>query len=374
MKIALVADQLANCAGAEKVFAVMCDAFPEADCFTSVYVPETAPAELARFSITELARGFHSFEDLRRSAALVALQMLRHSFDGYDVVLTSGQYFCRYIRAGRAIHVAYTYYPFRMIYDPERYGRSHPVIQGSILPALRAWDRFWAARVDRFLAISRCTQTAIRRCYGRDSEIIFAPLLNCAQFAPVRKDDFFLLVSRLEPWKRLEVAIDAFNALSERLVVIGEGPQRQELEARANRNVTFFGRVSEKELSDHYRRARALIQPTAIEFGLTGVEANACGTPAIALGVDGARETLVSYDDNPDRASALFYDEPTASALAAAVRRFRRLSFDPAMCVRNAARFSPSTFQDRLRDYVDLAVYRRRCSQTSGEAACREPQ
>src|SRR5262249_47177952 len=158
---------------------------------------------------------------------------------------------------------------------------------------------------------------AIQRYYKRDSDIIFAPVLGAPEdYQPVPKENFFLLVSRLEPWKRLESTMDAFRKLNERLIIIGDGPHRETLQRRAAKNIKSVGRVTAAELSAYYARARALIQPTAIEYGLTPIEANAHGTPAICLGVDGALETMISYDDSPANATAIFYSDPTAECIS----------------------------------------------------------
>ncbi len=356
--LALVADALVARGGAEKVFAVMCEAFPDADVFTSVYRPDRTLEEFRARRVTELVdrRIFDGEGALKRWYPVAAWQMGRRSFDGYRVVLSSSAHIARYIRKGRARHFSYCYYPFRLLFEPDRY----PQLRGlerlafrAALPALRAWDVAQARRVDRFIGISALSRDAIRRYYHRDADVIHSPVLNVPDtLEPAPKGDFFLLVSRLERWKAVDLVVEAFRSLDARLVVVGEGPERAELEARATPNVQFAGAVDEVELTRLYRRARALVHAANTEYGLTPIEANAHGTPAICWGVGGVLETMVSYAADPEHATALFFDEPTPASLADAVRRFETLRLDPHCCHANARRFSRQGFEDRLRDYV----------------------
>ncbi len=356
--IALVADALVSRGGAEKVFAVMCEAFPDADVFTSVYLPDRTLDEFRQRRIEELVTSpsLRSEQALKRGYPLAAWQMGRRSFDRYRVVLSSSAHLARYIRKGRATHISYCYYPFRLLYEPERY----PQVKGlsrvafrAARPFLRAWDWSRARAVDQFVGISAASSAAIQKYYGREADIIFSPILNLPdRFEPEPKGDFFLLVSRLEPWKMVDVAVNAFRGLDARLIVVGDGPERAALERRAGPNVEFAGVVGEAELVSLYRRARALVHASSTEYGLTPIEANAYGTPAICWGVSGALETMVSFAEAPERATALFYDEPTPAALARAVKQFETLRFDPRQCFANAQRFGRREFVAKMQDYV----------------------
>lgn len=356
--IALVADALVCRGGAEKVFAVMCEAFPGADVYTSVYAPELTLEEFGRCQIRELvtARFLRNEEALKRWYPLAAIQMGRMSFDGYRVILSSSAHLARYIRKGSATHISYCYYPFRLLYEPERYPQVRGVAQLGLratLPFLRRWDQRQARRVDRFIAISEVSREAIRRYYGRDADVIFSPILSLPDRLETQpKADFFLLVSRLQRWKNVEIAVEAFNLLDVPLVIVGDGPERAALERRARPNIQFVGTVTDAELVEYYRRARAVIHAAGTEYGLTPIEANAYGTPAICWGVGGVWETMVSYDADPPNATALFYDQPTPRALADAVRRFETLRFDPERCFANARRFGRQQFIARITDYV----------------------
>lgn len=356
--VALVADALVSPGGAEKVFSVMCEAFPGADIYTSVYLRDRTLDVFRRFQVHELVTSpsLRSEAQLKKWYPLAALQMGRRPLDGYRVIVSSSSHLGRYVRKGRATHISYCYYPFRLLYEPERYPQVRGlrrVALGAALPLLRAWDRSRARDVDRFVGISAASQAAIRRYYRREADIIFSPILSLPDvFEPHPKDDFFLLVSRLEPWKMVDVVVEAFRSLDARLVIIGDGPERAALERRAGPNIEFAGSVGEAELVSLYRRARAVIHAARTEYGLTPIEANAYGTPAICWGVSGALETMVSYAADPENATALFYDESTPTAIADAVRKFETLRFDPARCHANARRFGRHEFVSKIQAYV----------------------
>ncbi|MDX2194677.1 MAG: glycosyltransferase [Gemmatimonadales bacterium] len=358
-RLALVADALVTPGGAEKVFAVMCEAFPDADVFTSRCLPQALPPGLAGRAIRELVDPamFPDERSLKTRYPLAAWQMGRHDFSGYDTILASSAHLARYISPGRARFLCYSYYPFRLLYEPERYTElrgARRLAFAAARPLLRAWDQRVARRVDRFIAISEASRAAIRRHYGRDADVIPSPILNLpARLEPAVRGDHFLVVSRLERWKLIDVVIRAFAELPGlRLVVVGDGPERPALEAMATPNVHFAGRAPEAELERLYRTARALIHPTPTEYGLTPIEANAYGTPAICVGVGGCLETMVPWPAADGAASALFFDAPEPGAVRDAVRRFEQLSFDPSACFRNAQRFGREPFVAALRDYV----------------------
>ncbi len=361
-RIALVADMLIHPGGAEKVFAVLCEAFPHADVFTSVYVPNKSLPDFKKRQVRELvnSRLFRTADLLKRWYPVAAWQMGRMRFDEYRVVLSSAAHLARYINKGSAIHINYCYYPFRLLFEPERY----PQVRGlrrlfmrAALPPLRYWDYLKAQHVDSFVAISEASKAAIGRYYGRDADVIHSPALTFpGAFCLYEKEDFFLVVSRLERWKMLDIVVDAFRHLDAHLVIVGDGPERASLERLAGANVRFVGSVTDTELVEFYKRAKALIHPTRTEYGLTPIEANAFGTPAICWGVDGVWETMVPYSIDPGNATALFYDAPTSEALAQTIRQFAQLTFHQRRCFDNAMRFSPRRFIESIQQHVRRVV------------------
>ena len=358
MRIALVQDSLIKAAGSEKTFAVLCEAFPDADVFTSLYFPESTLPCFRAYHVAELVdrRLFSSEWGLKQAYPVAALQIGRQDFSGYDLVLSSAAHLARYIRKGKAKHFSYCYYPFRLLYEPERYPQDSAVIRMALelaLPVLRKWDYAKAQQVDRFIAISSVSRCAIQKYYHRDADVIFPPVLNLPdKYVAAKKQHLFLVVSRLEKWKRIDVIISAFNRLGEQLVIVGDGPERASLQAMAHRNIEFTGAVSEERLVEYYRSALAVIHVTQTEYGLVPIEANAFGTPAICYGVGGVWETMVPYADGERGATALFFSELTAECLALAVERFHEIHFEPERLFENASRFGKRAFIDRIVSYV----------------------
>ena len=358
MKIALVADHLLGHGGAEKTFAVMCQGFPEADIYTTAYNPMKAPQELRQFEIRQLVCGdrFQNYDEFRKFFPMVIWKMRQFYFSDYDVILSSVAHVGRFIRKGTARLISYTYYPFRMLYEPELYPQISGLKKAAMLltlPLLRGWDRSQGRQVDRFVAISRDSQSAIRKYYGKDSLIVPPPVLNLPDaYAPNIKQDYYILVSRLEPWKQVDGVIRAFADLDRQLVIIGDGPDRDHLMRMATPNVSFVGHVSENQLALHYRNCRALVHPTPTEFVLTPIEANAYGTPAICLGTKGVWDTMVPYQISPLGATAYFYDDPRPESLCQAILGFEKVSFDALACFHNSQKYNARQFIQKLRQVV----------------------
>jgi glycosyltransferase involved in cell wall biosynthesis len=223
------------------------------------------------------------------------------------------------------------------------------------LAALREWDRRTALGVTHFVAISEAVRSRIAECYGRDSAVIYPPVdtdFYCP--APVRREDFYLIVSAFAPYKRLDVAIEACNRLGRPLVVIGSGQDGARLRALADSNVRFLGWQPDKVIRDHMRRCRALLFPGEEDFGIVPVEAMAVGTPVLALGRGGATETVIPPGAGREP-TGLWFSEPTADAVAEAVTHFETTAgdFNPAAARRQALRFNARRFRDELFGFLD---------------------
>ncbi len=256
--------------------------------------------------------------------------------------------------------VCYCHSPPRYLWDmQEEYARQTSTI-GPVgrfvfkasVPYVREFDRRSAQRVDHFIANSRFVQQRIQKCYGRESAVINPPV-DLDVFAPSGRahEDFYLVVSQLVPYKRIDIAIDAFNALGKRLVVIGQGSELEALKRRAGRNIEFLGSQTKEVLSDHYQRCRAFIFPGIEDFGITPLEAMASGRPVIAYAAGGALETVV------DRETGLFFENQTPEALAEAVGRFEALSEPPttACCRARAEKFSSANFRHKVARFIESA-------------------
>jgi glycosyltransferase involved in cell wall biosynthesis len=210
--------------------------------------------------------------------------------------------------------------------------------------------------VDQFIAISKTTRDHIANTYGRDSQIIFSPI-DLDRFAPSdERGDHYLIVSRLEQWKRVDYAIEAFNRLGLPLKVIGTGKEETKLRAMAGPNITFLGGVDDQTLAKEYAVAKAVIFTPFLEYGLIPLEANASGTPVICYGVGGITETMIpwsaEYAEN-NSATAVFFYEQTPESLMAAVKQFEKATFDATRLVIHASRWGVPEFKRQLRQAVE---------------------
>lgn len=257
--------------------------------------------------------------------------------------------------------VCYCHSPPRYLWDlQEEYARQASTIGAAgrfvfkaSVPYVREFDRRAAQRVDHFIANSRFVQQRIKNCYGRESTVINPPV-DLEAFTPSDRDpkDFYLVVSQLVPYKRIDIAIDAFNALGKRLVIIGRGSELEALKRRAGSTIEFLGAQPKEVLQDHYRRCRAFIFPGIEDFGITPLEAMASGRPVIAFAAGGALETVV------DGQTGYFFHQQTPEALAAAVRKFEALDSPPAAaaCRLRAEEFSPELFRSRIAAFLESVV------------------
>jgi len=216
----------------------------------------------------------------------------------------------------------------------------------AVTPYVRSFDRNAAGRVTHFIANARFVQQRIQSAYGRESTVIYPPVDVDAFEAGRPAEDFYLIVTELVAYKRVDLAIDAFNRLGKRLVVLGDGSEGAALRARAKPNIEFLGRQPFATLSDRFERCRACIYPQIEDFGITAVEAQAAGRPVLAFRKGGALETVI------DGKTGLFFDEQTPESLAACVEAFEAQSFSAAACRENAERFRPEAFRDAIRQFL----------------------
>lgn len=255
-----------------------------------------------------------------------------------------------------AIHVCYCHSPPRYLWGLEdsylessshgnRLGR---MLFSAALPRLRRFDRRVAQRVDRFIANSRCVQARIRRHYARDSVVIHPPV-NIDRFNPLRpREDFYLVVSALVPYKRIDLAVEACTRLGRRLVVIGTGPEEADLRRRASAHVEFLGWQSQEVVRDHFERCRALLFPGIEDFGITPCEAQAAGAPVMAFGEGGALETVRAG------VTGLLFETQTVDALVSALRSFESgPSFEAGACRANVEHLGPERFRGEVQAYLE---------------------
>ena len=346
MKVALVHDWLTGMRGGEKVLEVVCSLYPDADIHTLFHWRGSVSPAIERHRIhtsflqyMPLAR-----TQYRRYLPLFPFAVERFDLDGCDLVISSSHCAVKSVVApGRARHVCYCHSPMRYAWDqfdayfgPERVGAmASRWLYRPMLSRLAMWDAATAHRVHRFVANSQHVAARIRRYYNREATIVYPPVDTVFyQPAPVSSESHFLIVSAFVPYKRIEIALEACHRAGARLRIVGDGPDRDRLQQLAGPDVTFLGPLSDEQLRDEYRRARALIMPGEEDFGIVPVEAQACGRPVVALGRGGALETVTEGE------TGVLFAESTAESLGDALTRLERMSFDATRIRASAERFS----------------------------------
>jgi len=370
VRVALVHDWLTGLRGGERVLHEHAALFPEADLYTLFHVPGTTTAriESLRIHASPLSRLPAVPRYYRRLLPLYPWAIERFRLENYDLVLSSSHAVAKGIRAPRsATHLCCCFTPMRYIWDhADAYlGRGlRRAIATPLLHGLRAWDLRSSGldRVGRFVGISETVARRIRTHYGRSAQVIHPPVsVDRFRVRPEKVEDWYLLVGGFVPYKREEVALEAFRHLDARLLVAGDGPRRAALQAGAPANVRFLGWVSDAELEDLYTRCRALIYPQEEDFGIVPVEAQAAGRPVIAFGSGGATESVLPLGGSGDRApTGLWFFPQTPAALAEAVRRFEGAAseFEPAAIRAHADRFAVPRYHRELRAAVADAMTR----------------
>lgn len=349
MKVALVASWLNQYGGAERVLEVVHDLFPTAPLFTATYAPAALPAAYRAWDIRSSFLDRLPIADKRLLLPLFPAAFESFDLRGYDRILSITSAFAHGVRRPlNTQHVCYCLTPARFLWNYDDYiqreqiGRLPRLVLPIFIARLRRWDRQAAARVTQFVAISETVRERIAQSYRQDAVIIHPPVdVDRFQIAPAR-GDFFLVLSRLVPYKRIDLAVQAFNQLGLPLIIAGEGRDRVRLEAMARPNVRLVGRPSDAEACDLLARCRAFIFPGEEDFGITPLEANACGRPAIAFAGGGARETILPG------ITGEFFPAPTAACLAETVARFDDRQYDPAVIRRHAEQYGTQVFKERL--------------------------
>jgi len=357
MKLAIVHDFLCQYGGAEKCIEAIHDIYPEAPIFTTVYLPDRLPDNFKKMDIRTTFMQYLPFmhKHFKKYLLLYPTAVASMDLRKYDVILSSSSAFAKgAVKDRNACHISYCYSPMRFVWNYLRYIEKetmHPLLK-KILPycisGLKRWDLERNAGVDYFISISNYIRERIRNCYNRDSDVIYPPVNVTSFYSSDSIDDYFLVVSRLNAYKRIELVIEAFNTLQLPLHIVGEGPYRTTLERMAGPTVKFMGKLDEKELINHYAHCRAFIFPGDEDFGIAPVESQAAGRPVIAFASGGALETVI------DSVTGIFFKEPTTSSLCAAIRTFieKEPEFDPAIIRNNALRFDEKIFKQAIRNYV----------------------
>jgi glycosyltransferase involved in cell wall biosynthesis len=359
MKIAFVHEYLNQFGGAERVLQVLSSMYPDAPIYTLLYDPEATgkvfEGKEIRTSFLQrmpLAKRYHRFFPL-----LMPFAIEQFDFSGYDIVVSISASFSKgIITKSGTKHVCYCLTPPRFLWDgSHRFmdQSSYPFLIKRLLPPfisyLRIWDIEAALRVDKFIAISHFVKERISKYYGEDVPVVYSPV-NTSKFfvsSPEKIKSYFLAVGRLVPYKKFDLLTEAFNRLQMPLIIVGTGPELRRLKKMAKENIVFKENASDDELATLYSEANAFIFPQEEDFGLTPLEAMASGTPVIAFGKGGARETIV------EGKTGVFFSEQTAESLEDVVRNFDRNRYKSQDCRARAEEFSIEKFRKDMTEIIE---------------------
>ncbi|HRY30735.1 MAG TPA: glycosyltransferase [Elusimicrobiota bacterium] len=368
MRVALVHDWLTGMRGGEKVFEVLCGIFPEADVFTLVHIPGKVSPAIERHPIkTSFIQKLPlAFSRYRHYLPLMPLAAERFDLSGYDMVVSSSHCVAKGVRVPEGVpHVCYCHTPMRYLWDQyEEYfgaGRASAPVRAAmrlLRPRLQRWDVDTARGVSRFIANSRNVAGRIRRHYGREAEVIHPPVDTQRFRTSDRDDGYYLVVSALVPYKRVDVAVEAFTLSGKPLKIVGSGPEERSLRAAAGRNIEFLGWADDEKLADAYAGCRALIFPGEEDFGIVPLEAMASGKPVLALGKGGALETVRPLTEGELSPTGLFFDELSAATLNNTVDFFEsaRRRFHADAIRRHAETFDVELFRQKIQNYLMTAA------------------
>lgn len=358
MRVAIVHDFLTQMGGAEKVVEVLHEMYPDAPIYTSIYHAKVMPQSYRSWKVRTSFLQRLPFKHHSSRLALLLYPMAFESFDfsDYDVVISSSSAFAKgVVTQPQTAHICYTYTPMRYAWATRAYMDREKVsktLRSVLVPGihyLRYWDALAATRVDRYVAISTIVAHRIEKFYRRDCDIICPPVETDRFSISPEVEDYYIIVSRFVPYKRIDLAVRAFTKLGLPLKVVGTGRQMKQLQEMAGPNIEFLGRVSDAELPKLMARAKAYVMPGEEDFGIAPVEANACGRPVIALAAGGALDTQI------DGVTGVLFRQQTVNGLCDAVRRLESLTFDPELIRQHALKFDVSVFRTQIAKVVEEA-------------------
>lgn len=357
MKIALVHDWLTGMRGGEKVLERFAALFPDAPIYTLVHEAGSVSASLEAHEIrTSFLQRLPARHAYRWYLPLFPLAVRSLDLSEYDVVLSSSHCAVKAVRTrSDAIHLCYCHTPMRYAWDrfdeyfaPQRVGWIKHLLIRPTMAALRRWDRRTAPRVDTFIANSGYVAGRIDRYYGRTSAVV-SPPVDTERFVPGNgpTGDYYLMVSALSPYKRVEVAIEAFNRMKRPLKIAGWGPERRRLEKIAGPTVQLLGRVEDNELLRLYQSCRGFLLPGVEDAGIAPVEAMACGRPALVLAAGGAPEAVIEGQ------TGVYVADTGAAGIVEAVDTAEKLTFNKDTIRAHSERYSVAAFDRQIADLVE---------------------
>ena len=366
MRVAIVCDWLVVYAGAERVLEQILKIYPDADLFCLVdFLPEDQRGFIMNKPthtsfIQHLPRAKKSY---RSYLPLMPLAIAQLDVSAYDLVISSSHAVAKGILTGPdQVHISYVHSPIRYAWDLQHQylqeaNLTHGIKGGiakAILHYIRLWDYRTAHGVDHFIANSEFIARRIKKVYGREADVVYPPVDVNAYELCVEKEDFYLTASRMVPYKKVKLIVEAFNQMPDKkLVVIGDGPEYGKIQEIAKENITLMGYQPFSILKEKMQRAKAFVFAAEEDFGITPVEAQACGTPVIAYGKGGALETICGQDS--EKRTGVFFFRQTVDDIMNATQIFETLSIGipPQVCRHNAERFSVDNFVKNMKENVD---------------------
>jgi len=357
LRIALVHDWLTGMRGGEKCLEALCEIFPDAPIYTLLHVKGAmSPLIESKTIYTSFLQRFPFIkEKYRMYLPVFPFAIESFDFSDYDLLISTSHCVAKGARPrSNALHLCYCFTPMRYVYEmyDEYFGKGQAgvatrIAMKIVAPLLRSWDKKTADRVHYFVAISEHVRRRIQRHYGRDAEIIFPPV-DTEKFQVSRRNEgYYLIVSALVPYKKVDLAVKVFNKTGMRLVIVGKGPDEEKLRRMAKPNVEFVGWKGDDELASLYAGCTALVFPGEEDFGIVPLEAMASGKAVIAYGKGGALETV------QDGVSGLFFYEQTVDALGSAISKAEQMQFDPEKIRKRALQFSQSLYKDAMKMFIE---------------------
>jgi glycosyltransferase involved in cell wall biosynthesis len=374
MKIALVHDWLTDFGGAEQTLISLRHIWPEAPIYTLLYNKKKMERYFPQAEIrTSFLQKFPKIFQQRKEYLLPFLPTAPETFDlrDFDLVISSSNSFAKgIITKPKTIHISYCHAPMRFVWDwyynylkERKFGKIKKIFVLPILHYFRMWDKISADRVNYFIANSKTTAEKIRKYYSRESKVIYPPVNINEQTLPTGRQrtenneqktkKYFLIVSRLSPYKKIDLAIKAFNKLELPLIIIGDGKQKKDLQKMAKKNIKFLGFQPKEKIPQYYQNCRAFIFPGEDDFGITACEAMSYGKPILAYRKGGLTETMIEL------VTGEFFNEPAPELLADGVRRLMQneKKYNSDEIKKQAEKFSKERFEKEIKEYIEQIFF-----------------
>lgn len=357
LKVAIVCDWLTTAGGAEKVILALHHLFPQAPIYTSIYNPSKVRGFEKATVYTSYLQKF-PFAQKKYPFYLSFMPQAFEQFDlsGFDLVISSSHSCAKgVITKPQTLHISYCHSPMRYAWeDNHNYIKEYQTfglikkIAPFFIHNIRLWDKISADRVDEFIANSHFIQNRISKFYRRPSTVIH-PFVDFDKFQKINipRENFFLAVGRLTPYKKFDLIVETFNNLGYPLKIVGTGVASKKLQKMANKNIEFLGYVSDEKLIQLYHQAKALIFPQAEDFGIIPLEAMASGCPVIAYKKGGALETI------SEGKSGIFFEEQTIESLKKAIEKCMMTQFKAETVKKQAAKFDRAVFNQNILQFIE---------------------